>query len=171
MQTGRVLANCCHLCQQEETTCPSHIGTGVWSLLFTTFGITWALLETDKDTLISRCREMVRKGKGKICLLWCIWKEYKRRVFDGLDCLKLQLKKVSRTWKPSIINLIDVLGSTSRVTSLFLFLIFCLYGLCMHHVYIGVCLLFDAYYIKILLINKRKSLTAQGSKPNSFPIL
>ena len=55
---GRVMANKCYLCGEEEESCdhiPLHCTKTreVWNLVFTLFGVAWVLPSTLKEVMLS----------------------------------------------------------------------------------------------------------------------
>ena len=82
--------------KNQPATCPLYEDTKFmvfnlyYSQLLVLFGCFLKLLE---DSMTSGCWGMVRKGnrnvrlRAPLCLIWCIWKEHNRGIFDQLKLL------------------------------------------------------------------------------------
>ena len=97
--------------------------------MFSLFGVNWVLLFTVRDTLLGWCASFKDKKHRKVwrttplCLVWTVWKERNRIVFDN-EVLLIQRMKNSFvcnlfSWAKSsivvgplsLINFVDWLGS------------------------------------------------------------
>ena len=97
---GRHLANRCPLCRKEEENidhflllCSSRV-QDLWALLFTIFGVNWVLPGSVRETLNGWQGSLIRKNLKKLwlaaplCLVWIIWKERNKAVFEDVWCLQ-----------------------------------------------------------------------------------
>ena len=100
---GRVLANRCFLCCEEEESIdhiPMHCSKArvLWELLFALFGVTWVLPFSVRDTLIEWRGFILGKKRRKVwkaaplCLFWAVWMERNRIAFDNEDFSIQRLK-------------------------------------------------------------------------------
>ena len=91
---GRILANRCFLCCEEEETI-DHIlihctrARVLWELLFALFGVAWVISFSVRDTLLGWRGFYLGKKRRKVwkaaplCIFWAVWKERNMIAFDN----------------------------------------------------------------------------------------
>ena len=116
---GRILANRCFLCCEEEETI-DHIlihctrSRVLWELLFALFGVAWVISFSVRDTLLGWRGFYLGKKRRKVwktaplCIFWVVWKERNMIAFDNEE-LSIHTLKNSFVcnlwlWTKSVIN-------------------------------------------------------------------
>ena len=117
----------------------------LWSLMFRSFGFSWVLPRSVADTLFGWWN-WPRKHLSSIwnlaplCLMWCLWRERKRRTFEDMESSANQLLAsfsgslfdCSRNWDSHLVILSLCSLALSCVISIFSFLFsfFSFFSLC-----------------------------------------
>ena len=68
----------------------------LWSLVFSSFGISWVLPKSDVDTFFGWWNWLGRRSYSiwnlvLLCLMWCIWKERNWQTFVDMESTDDQL--------------------------------------------------------------------------------
>ena len=101
MRRGYHLAGRCYMCCCEGETichlllhCPKAMG--MWNFVFRSFGFMW-VMPKDLTDLFVGWHNWLGKSHSRIwnlipsCLVWIIWRERNRRVFEEVECSDSQL--------------------------------------------------------------------------------
>ena len=104
MRRGHVMAEWCCMCRGTGETvdhlmlhCP--LMSGLWNYIFHSFGIQWILSAQVMDLLFA-WRNWFGKHSSAIWnlvlayLMWIIWREHNRRIFEELECSDNQLQEI-----------------------------------------------------------------------------
>ena len=100
---GWAFANRCFLCYEKEETIDHLLlhctkTRVLWDLLFTLFGVSWVLLSSVRETLLSWHGSFVSKKRKKVwratplCIFWTVWKARNKLTFND-DVLLIQRLK------------------------------------------------------------------------------
>ena len=88
---------CCH-CRETVDHLLLHFEKAhrLWSFVFISFWISWVLPRTVLDLLFGWWNWLGKHLSNiwnlvLLCLLWCLWKERNRRIFEDLDSSRDQL--------------------------------------------------------------------------------
>ena len=113
--------------------CP--MAAGLWNFVFRSFGVKWVISDRIRDLLFS-WQNLFGKHSSSIwnmvpaCLLWTLWTELNRRIFEKCECSKshlvesfsISLYQWSHVWgftsSSSLVNFITELGLISMSTPL-----------------------------------------------------
>ncbi|RVW24487.1 putative ribonuclease H protein [Vitis vinifera] len=101
---GWSIPNRCFLCKQEEET-TDHLllfcekARMLWLLIFSLFGVHWVMHSSVKRNLLGwHVLLWAKKGESlescPLCLMWTIWKERNRRVFDDIERNDQDIKSI-----------------------------------------------------------------------------
>ena len=116
MRRGHVLAGWCCLCKNhwesgDHLLLHCEIASALWYFVFQTFGIHWVIPAKVIDLLFGWPNWFGKHYSGvwdlaPLCLMWSVWQERNRRIFEDLEKSLNHLKEqfsgllydCSRTW-------------------------------------------------------------------------
>jgi hypothetical protein len=133
MKRGHILAGWCCLCKNHWETgdhllLHCEIASALWCFVLQSFGIQWVIPATVIDLLFGWYNWFGKLNSGVwnlvlLCLMWSLWKERNRRIFEDLEKTLSHLKEqflgllydCSRTWgltaEPSLPDFIASLNT------------------------------------------------------------
>ena len=93
----------CYMCKSNvETTnhllIHCEVARELWNLVFSIFGIQWAMPESVRDLLACWSWKSERGDRGlawrvvPLCLFWCLWRERNFRAFEDIEDSLIFLK-------------------------------------------------------------------------------
>ena len=95
----------CIMCRSNGETVDHlliHCGKAyrLWTLVFRSFGFSWVLLRSVADTLFGWWNWLGKHlsniwNLAPLCLMWCLWRERNRRMFEDKESLDDQLLAIS----------------------------------------------------------------------------
>ena len=95
MRRGHVLAGWCCMCKNHWETgdhllLHCEVATALWCLVFSMFGIQWVLPAKVLDMLAGWHNWFGRRSStvwnlAPLCVMWSLWKERNRRIFEDLE--------------------------------------------------------------------------------------